>query len=81
MGRLVGWCDRRFNRGNDLRLKGSLVTLGLLVAGLGIGGLIHILPDFGILEILTVAVLLAQKSLVDHVRAVATALRLSLIHI
>jgi adenosylcobinamide-phosphate synthase len=77
MGRLVGWCDRRFNRGDDLRAKGTLVTLGLLATGLVIGGLIHILPDFGILEILTVAILLAQKSLVDHVRAVAVALRRS----
>jgi adenosylcobinamide-phosphate synthase len=77
MGRLVGWCDRRFNRGEDRKASGIIVTLGLLVTGLVTGSLIHILPDFGLLEILTVATLLAQKSLVDHVRAVATALRRS----
>jgi adenosylcobinamide-phosphate synthase len=77
MGRLVGWCDRRFNRGEDRKASGIIVTLGLLVTGLVTGSLIHILPDFGLLEILTVAILLAQKSLVDHVRAVATALRRS----
>lgn len=77
MGRLVGWCDRRFNRGEARKLRGLLVALGLLTAGLGIGWLIHILPDAGVLEILTVAILVAQKSLVDHVRAVATALRRS----
>jgi adenosylcobinamide-phosphate synthase len=77
MGRLVGWCDRRFNRGEDRKASGIVVTLGLLVTGLVTGSLIHILPDFGLLEILTVAILLAQKSLVDHVRAVATALRRS----
>ena len=75
MGRLVGWCDHRFNRGHSLRSSGIAVTLGLLSTGLLGGWLIHILPDFGLLEILTVAILLAQKSLVDHVRAVATALR------
>lgn len=77
MGRLVGWCDRRFNRGEDRKASGIVVTLGLLVTGLLTGWLIQILPDFGLLEILTVAILLAQKSLVDHVRAVATALRRS----
>jgi adenosylcobinamide-phosphate synthase len=78
MGRLVGWCDRRFNRGESRRAGGVTVTLALLATGLMTGWLIHILPDFGLLEILTVAILLAQKSLVDHVRAVATALRRSL---
>ena len=78
MGRLVAWCDRRFNRGHNLRASGTLVTVGLLSSGLLIGWLIHVLPDFGVLEVLAVAILLAQKSLVDHVRAVAAALRLSL---
>ncbi len=77
MGRLVGTADRRWNEGAALRLRGTLVTLGLLAAGLGLGWLIQILPDHGLLEVLTVAVLVAQKSLVDHVRAVAAALRLS----
>jgi adenosylcobinamide-phosphate synthase len=77
MGRLVGWCDRRFNRGQSLRTSGIAVTLGLLATGLGVGWLIHILPDFGVLEVLTVAILLAQKSLVDHVSTVATGLRRS----
>lgn len=77
MGRLVGFCDRRFNRGQSLRLWGVLVTLALLATGLGIGWLIQSLPDHGVIEAVTLAILLAQKSLVDHVRAVATALRQS----
>jgi adenosylcobinamide-phosphate synthase len=77
MGRLIGWCDRRFNRGESRQASGVAVTLGLLATGLLTGWLIHILPDFGLIEILTVAILLAQKSLVDHVRAVAAALRQS----
>ena len=77
MGRLVGWCDARFNRDGELKLKGTLVAAGLLLTGLALGWLIHLIPDHGLLEALTVAILIAQKSLVDHVRAVATALRRS----
>ena len=77
MGRLVGWCDRRFNRGQGLRARGMLVTAALVLTGLAIGWIIHILPDFGLMEILTLAILIAQKSLVEHVRAVASALRRS----
>jgi adenosylcobinamide-phosphate synthase len=77
MGRLVGWCDARFNRGEDLKLKGTLVAAGLTLTGLTLGWLIHLIPDYGLLEALTVAILVAQKSLVDHVRAVASALRRS----
>jgi adenosylcobinamide-phosphate synthase len=78
MGRLVGWCDRRFNCGKAVRLRGVLVTLGLVLVGLVTGGLIQSLPDHGVAEVVVLAILLAQKSLVDHVRAVATALRRSL---
>lgn len=78
MGRLVALCDRRFNRSGALRLKGTLVATGLAVAGLGLGWLIHLIPDYGLLEAVAVAILIAQKSLVDHVRAVATALRRSI---
>ena len=77
MGRLVGWCDRRFNRGQSLRLRGVGVTLALVVTGLTVGWLIHAIPDHGVVEVIVLAILLAQKSLVDHVRAVATALRRS----
>ena len=78
MGHLVGWCDARFNRDGELKLKGTLVAAGLLTAGLVLGWVIHILPDHGVIEALAVAILIAQKSLVEHVRAVATALRRSI---
>lgn len=77
MGRLVGAADQRFNRGTALRLRGTLVTLGLLTIGLGIGWVIKVLPDYGVLEVATIAILVAQKSLVEHVRAVASTLRRS----
>ncbi|MES2550694.1 MAG: cobalamin biosynthesis protein, partial [Pseudomonadota bacterium] len=78
MGRLVAWCDQRFNRDGDLKLKGTLVAAGLLLTGLVLGWLIHLIPDHGAIEVLAVAILVAQKSLVEHVRAVATALRRSI---
>ncbi len=77
MGRLVAWCDRRFNQGEARKARGTLVALGLLLGGLVLGWLIHILPDRGVIEVLAAAILIAQKSLVEHVRAVACGLRRS----
>jgi adenosylcobinamide-phosphate synthase len=77
MGRAVGWVDGLLNDGPQRRLKGALAMAGLAVAALAIGWLIHIIPDAGLLEIIVVAIVLAQRSLADHVRAVADALRLS----
>ena len=78
MGRAIGWADTRFNAGQNRRLKGAVVMAALGLAAMGIGWAIHAVPDFGILEIIAAAILLAQKSLVQHVRAVADELRLSL---
>jgi adenosylcobinamide-phosphate synthase len=76
MGRLVGWCDRRFNQGGNRRLAGILVMLGLALTAMIFGWLITLVPGVW-LDVIVIAVLLAQKSLVDHVQAVADALRLS----
>ena len=78
MGRLIARLDRRFNRPPDARAAGLLMTVTLALGAATLGWLIHRIPDHGLLECLTVAVLLAQRSLVDHVRAVATGLRRSL---
>ncbi|MCA3507343.1 MAG: cobalamin biosynthesis protein [Rhodobacter sp.] len=78
MGRAVSWLDARLNRGENRKAKGVLALL-VLVFGAGLaGGVIAALPDGGLLEVLAAAILLAQRSLVDHVRAVGDALRLSL---
>lgn len=77
MGRLIGWCDLRFNAGPARQAKGIAVLAGLVI-GLGLLGLILDALPGKIVDILVVAVLLAQKSLTDHVRAVGNALRLSL---
>lgn len=75
IGRLIAALDRRFNRPPAARLAGTLMAAGLACFAAILGWLIHLIPDHGILECLTVAVLLAQRSLVDHVRAVAAGLR------
>ena len=77
MGRLIGWCDLRFNVGPARQGKGIAVLAGLVI-GAGLFGLILDALPGTIIDILVVAVLLAQKSLADHVRAVGNALRLSL---
>lgn len=78
MGRAVGWADARLNHGPARRLKGGAAMAGLGGAALLLGWLIHLIPDCGVLEIVTVAVLLAQRSLVDHVRVVGDGLRMSI---
>lgn len=78
MGRAVGWLDQRLNQGDHRRLAG-IGAVALLVAGAAlIGWIIAILPDGGVLEAVAAAILLAQRSLVDHVAAVAQALRTGL---
>jgi adenosylcobinamide-phosphate synthase len=77
MGRLIGWCDRRFNAGDQKQVMGLLVLVALCIGAGVIGWLIQLLPT-NILDIAILAILLAQKSLVEHVQAVANALRLSL---
>ncbi|MDK3072069.1 adenosylcobinamide-phosphate synthase CbiB [Sedimentitalea sp. JM2-8] len=75
MGRAVGALDRVFNAPPARRAKGVLAVLllsgGAILAGwlLSLGG--------PVIEIATAAILLAQRSLVEHVAAVAAALRLS----
>lgn len=76
MGRLIGWCDTRFNRGHR-RMNGALTILGLCVGAGVLGWALEQLPGT-IIDILILGILLAQKSLVQHVQAVGDALRLSL---
>lgn len=76
MGRLIGWMDKRFNRGRALRLKGVACLIVLMAIGFGIGWVFSLAGP--IIEIICAAILLAQRSLVDHVAAVARGLRASL---
>ena len=77
MGRLISACDLRFNAGDQRKAKGIAVMAALVIAAGLLGLLLQAFPG-QIIDILVIAVILAQKSLVEHVRAVADALRLSL---
>lgn len=78
MGRAVDFVDTHLNEGENRRAKGIAAMALLGTAALALGWLIHLIPDYGLLEIILAAVLLAQRSLVEHVKAVGDALRLSL---
>ncbi len=78
MGRLIGWADQRFNDGAARRVKGVAVMAVLVLGAWALGHMIAAIPDGGVLEVIVAAILLAQKSLVQHVQAVGDALRLSL---
>lgn len=76
IGSGIGWLDRKLNTGSHQRLKGIAVAGLLTLIGAATG---VVLSWFGpVVEILVCAILLAQKSLVSHVRDVAVALQRSL---
>lgn len=76
MGKAVGYLDRTLNTGTSRRAKGVLAALSLVLCGLLAGKLLS-LPGT-LAEILVAAVLIAQRSLTEHVAAVAHGLRSSL---
>ncbi len=74
LGRLVDFLDARLNKGGRRRAKGVLaLTILIGISGL-IGWLISALPLHPLPEIIAAAILLAQRSLADHVAAVAAGL-------
>lgn len=75
LGRLVGALERVLNRGKGQRLKGAL-AVALLGAGAVLAGLL-IAQAGPLVEALAAAILLAQRSLVQHVQDVSAALRRS----
>jgi adenosylcobinamide-phosphate synthase len=76
MGRAVAWCDNKLNMGQARRAKGLAAIAGLVVAAAVTGQILSLLGP--VVEVLVVAILLAQRSLVAHTNAVADGLRLSL---
>ena len=77
IGRMIGWADKRFNSGGMRRTKGVGLLSALVVGGALVGAVIEaLLGPVGV--VLIGAILLAQRSLADHVRDVADSLRVSL---
>ncbi|WP_085864268.1 adenosylcobinamide-phosphate synthase CbiB [Pseudooctadecabacter jejudonensis] len=75
MGRAIGWADGRLN--NRTYVTGVAVVAVLVWAMICLGAALMAVPGVWV-EVIVGAVMLAQRSLVDHVRAVADALRISL---
>ena len=82
IGALTGWLDRRLNRERRAAatraVRGAVVAVGLAAAlaalGWALAGVSRSLPFGWGIELLLVVLLLAQRSLFDHVRAVGRAL-------
>ncbi|MBO9429005.1 adenosylcobinamide-phosphate synthase CbiB [Sulfitobacter sp. R18_1] len=76
MGRLIGWGDRRLNHSQARRAKGVALLLALMIGAALLGWALSLAGP--LVEIILAAILLAQRSLVEHLRAVADGLRQSL---
>ena len=77
MGKLIDAYDKGFNSGENRRVKGAFVLALLVGLMILLGWIIAILPLGWLWSILVAAILMAQKSLSEHVLAVADALRQS----
>ncbi len=77
MGHAINWTDEALNAGAGRKAKGALTLVGLVAIALVLGLILRWIPG-GVAEVLVLAVLLAQRSLSDHVLAVAKGLRVSL---
>lgn len=76
MGKSVSWLESRLNNGDNKRAKGVLAITVLVMLGGSLGWLLSLLGP--VAEVLVAGILLAQRSLVDHLRAVAIGLDRSL---
>lgn len=74
LGRLVGYLDTHLNQGDKRRAKGVVALAILIGIALLVGWFISALPLQPLPEIIAAAIFLAQRSLADHVAAVATGL-------
>jgi adenosylcobinamide-phosphate synthase len=75
MGRAIDTLDRQLNTGQARRIKG-ITALAILCVGAWTAGAV-IAQLGGLITAIAAAILIAQRSLVDHVAAVAAALRQS----
>lgn len=74
MGRAIGWLDQRLN--DRTRGAGVVAVFAMVIGAIIIGGLLAAVPGIWV-DVIVGAMLIAQRSLVDHVQAVGDALRLS----
>lgn len=78
MGRAVGALDQRLNHPPTQRRAGVLAVAILVIGAGALGMVLAALPLGWVFEIIGAAILLAHRSLIEHVRAVADGLRTGL---
>lgn len=78
IGKFIEILEKRFNQGSHRRAKGALVVLALSAISLSFGAVIAQLPGGWVLETLCAAILIAHRSLMEHIQAVARGLRTDL---
>ena len=76
IGNAISWAEARLNTGKNRRAKGVFLIASLVLLALLFGRLLSV--GGPVVEVLLGAILIAQRSLADHVADVAKALRLSL---
>jgi len=74
VGDCITWLDEALNKEPLQKTKGFLAVTVLVITSGIFGWILSALPDYGFLEAIVVAILLAHKSLVQHVMNVGIAL-------
>ena len=83
IGNLIGWFEKRLNRSDrgktDLIIRGTITSLAVIGVACLFGALVGQISALGDVfwtaEVLLLAVLIAQKGLYQHVKAVSVALK------
>tara|TARA_B100000674_G_scaffold493811_1_gene517006 strand:- start:5559 stop:6602 length:1044 start_codon:yes stop_codon:yes gene_type:complete len=83
VGNLIAWFEKRLTRPDrsnaDRLLRGTITSLAVIAVAAAFGGVVQFISAFGevfmVFEVLLVAVLIAQKGLYQHVKAVSIALK------
>jgi adenosylcobinamide-phosphate synthase len=78
MGRAVAWVETRLNKGEKRHIKGVAAVVVIIAITLAVTAPLGWSGFHGVIEVLGAAILLAQRSLSQHVYAVAAALNVSL---
>ena len=77
MGLLIERLEENLNTGTMRRLNGCIAQAILIAVAFGVAAIVSFIPFSWVIELAVAAILIAHRSLVQHVSDVADALRLS----
>ncbi|MAR50632.1 MAG: cobalamin biosynthesis protein CobD [Rhodobacteraceae bacterium] len=78
MGNAIDWFEKRYNQGPHKTRNGVFTIIALATFSISAGLIIYIFPLHSVIEVVLIAILLAYKSLVDHISGVSEASKISL---